>query len=117
MLPADAPDPDAWVRRREASALPGSGRVVQYPLGTAILVVDVSDSSEYDDLHVMAEMYAAAKVPVYWVVTHQGVWVHTRPDSNQRAYRSRTMVPREGELQVPERPFSIPVVDLYEDAD
>jgi hypothetical protein len=79
LLPSDAPDPDCWVRRRGLRPLGVHGRVERYDPADALLVVEVADTSEREDLSVMAELYGTGGVAHYWVVTRRGVFVHAGP--------------------------------------
>jgi Uma2 family endonuclease len=67
-----------------------------------LLVIEVSDETVQYDLGRKAEMYAEAGYPVYWVVTEEGVHVHTEP--TRTGYVSRVLY-RPGQ-QVP-----VPYVD------
>jgi Uma2 family endonuclease len=70
-----APEPDIDVV--DEAALHGAGHPT-----TAHLVVEVSDSSHRVDLAHKPRIYAAARVPEYWVVdlTDRSVVVHRDPD-------------------------------------
>jgi Uma2 family endonuclease len=48
-------------------------------MADVLLVVEVGDSSLQEDLGFMADLYAAAGVPYYWVVARTGVFVHSEP--------------------------------------
>jgi Uma2 family endonuclease len=56
------------------------------------LVVEVAESSLTSDREIMGQIYAAAGIPVYWIVNLRGrsrfVEVYTRP-TRTRSYRSR----------------------------
>ena len=78
------PDPDAAV-------VPG--RADDYTDAhprSALLVVEVADSSLQQDRLTKAMIYAAAGVPDYWIanVPGQQIEVHRDPDSAARRYRS-----------------------------
>jgi Uma2 family endonuclease len=63
---------------------------------TALLVVEVADSSLKQDRLTKAAIYAAASVPEYWIVNIRGqqVEVHRDPHPEMRRYRTITIVPR-----------------------
>lgn len=76
-LPLDIntdPEPDLAV-------LVGDVRTHTRSPQNAVLVLEVANSSLDDDLGYMAELYAAAGVPDYWVTDMQGgrVFVHRQP--------------------------------------
>ena len=83
------------------------------------LVVEVSDSSLPDDQTTKLGLYAAAKIPVYWIVNlvDRQVEVYTDPDpaASPPAYRTRTDY-RPGDavpIALDGQPAgSIPVADL-----
>ena len=86
VLAHDAIDPDCWVRPRHAKG-EALGRVLRFPSQTALLVVEVGDATATEDLESMARTYAAAGIPTYWVVTRNGVYVHTGPTEDGYADR------------------------------
>jgi Uma2 family endonuclease len=69
---------------------------------TAILVVEVADSSLKQDRLTTAMIYAIAEVPEYWIVdvVHEQVEVHRDPDRRARRYRNVTVAER-GDRIVP----------------
>ena len=90
------PEPDAAV-------VPG--RIEDYDDAhprTALLVVEVADSSLKQDRLTKAMIYAAAGVPEYWIVNIPGqqVEVHRDPDPAARRYRTVTMVRRGGRIEL-----------------
>jgi Uma2 family endonuclease len=90
------PEPDlAVVTREEEDAAEVHPR-------TALLVVEVAESSLRKDRLLKARIYARAEVPEYWVVDVEGcaVEVYTAPDAAAGCYRmARTLRP--GELLTP----------------
>lgn len=67
---------------------------------TALLIVEVADSSLVQDRLTKAMVYAAADVPEYWIVNVRDgqVEVHRRPDRAARRYRDVTVVQRGGRI-------------------
>jgi Uma2 family endonuclease len=63
---------------------------------SAVLVVEVADSSLKQDRLTKAMIYAVAEVPEYWIVNvvHGRVEVHRDPDRAARRYRSVTVADR-----------------------
>ena len=112
LLPNDAPDPDCWVRRRNAQPMSQHGRVARYDIADALLVVEIGDSSQSEDLGVMASMYGSAGVASYWVVTHDGVYVHRNPSTS--GYLQRELVPTGGRLTLPESALTVAVDELLD---
>ncbi|HET6548882.1 MAG TPA: Uma2 family endonuclease [Solirubrobacter sp.] len=72
-LGASEPEPDLIIVERDAAA--------PYHPGTAALVVEVAVSSQRRDLRVKPRLYAAAGVPVYWVIDVDGgrAVMHSEP--------------------------------------
>jgi Uma2 family endonuclease len=86
------PEPDVTV-------VPGSGRDYERSRPTsAPLVVEVSDTSLKQDRLTKAAIYAAARIPEYWIVNlHEDcVEIRRKPDPKLRRYRS-VAVARRGE--------------------
>jgi len=74
------PDPDCWVRRAGADPIGTVGsRLSVWDADDVLLVVEVSDDTMIHDLNVKAKLYGKAGYPVYWVVTQEAVYEHTRP--------------------------------------
>ena len=98
------PEPDLAVVRAPAEA---SAR--RHPT-TALLVVEVADSSARHDLEVKARIYARARIPEYWLVLvrRRVVEVLTSPDPKRGVYRKRVTL-SEGEAL---RPRALPGVSL-----
>ena len=90
VLISDAPDPDCWVVREDARPVEERGRVVRYDLADMLLVIEVGDSSAAFDLVTMADLYASAGVPNFWVLTRRGVYAHTDPAATD--YRTRELL-------------------------
>lgn len=86
VLAHDAIDPDCRVRPRHAAG-EALGPVLRLPQHTALLAVEVGDATAADDLDGMAQIYAAAGIPTYWVVTRRGIYVHTGPTEDGYADR------------------------------
>lgn len=83
------PDPDCWVRRREARARGQLGqRLSLWRPDDVLLVVEVSDDSLFADLTVKARVYGSAGYPVFWVVSPEKVYVHTEPIPGGYAQRA-----------------------------
>ena len=90
VLVSDAPDPDCWVVREDAVAVEERGRVVRYALADMLLVVEVGDSTVTFDLETMADLYARAGIPNFWVLTRRGIYRHTDPTG--AGYRTRELL-------------------------
>jgi hypothetical protein len=67
------------VTMRVARALPNDRGMQRWAAEDVLLVVEVSDETLQYDLGRKAEMYAEAGFRVYWVVTQEGVHVHSEP--------------------------------------
>ena len=78
------PEPDLAVVRAEEEAA-----AERHPR-TALLVIEVADSSTRRDLEVKARIYAKSGIPEYWLVLvkQRAVEVLTDPDRATGAYRS-----------------------------
>ena len=88
--PYSLPEPDLAV-------VPGSARDYERARPTsALLVVEVSDASLKQDRLTKAAIYAAARVPEYWIVNLRDDCVEVRrePDAKQRRYRHVAVVRR-----------------------
>lgn len=98
----EMPSPDIVVIPRQH----GPGRYVG-----GLLVVEVADSSLHKDRDIKPSIYAAAKVPEYWLVDvkAQQVIVHTAPEGNE--YRTLRTVARAGVLA----PIAVPDVNIVID--
>ncbi|MDX2166978.1 MAG: Uma2 family endonuclease [Deltaproteobacteria bacterium] len=88
--PFSAPEPDIAV-------VVGTWRdyVERHPT-TALLVVEVSDSSLQQDRLSKSRIYAGAGIPDYWIVNLRDdrVEVFRRPDATQRVYTERFVATR-----------------------
>ena len=83
-----------------------AGRPADYDAAhptTALLVVEVADTSLPVDRLTKAAIYAAGGVPEYWIIDLRDdlVEVLRTPDPAMRAYREREVVARGGRLAVP----------------
>lgn len=80
---------------------------------TAILVVEVADSSLYHDRKRKASLYARVRIPEYWILNLARKRLEVYRDPKDGAYTSRTVL-RAGDTVSPlSRPeASIPVTDL-----
>lgn len=84
------PDPDCTVLRMDAEPVEQlSPRMQRWAAEDVLLVVEVSDETVAYDLGRKAEMYAEAGFRVYWVVTQDGVHVHSEPTPS--GYVSRVL--------------------------
>jgi Uma2 family endonuclease len=82
--------------------------------GTAVLVVEVADSSIRLDRR-KAKLYAAADVPDYWIVNlpEQRVEVYRSPDVQREEYEAATILNRGDQIAPLARPTAtISVTDL-----
>lgn len=101
------PEPDVWVARL-ADVAAGA-----HPATRAMaLVVEVSWSSQYVDRVRKLPLYAAARVPEYWIVdlNRDCVDVHRMPVGNR--YTEMATVPAGGCLTVPEAGLVVDVAAL-----
>ena len=99
------PEPDVSVSRRASSLL-------EHP-ATALLLIEVSDSSIRKDRKIKVPIYAEAGVPEYWIVdvNETIVEVHSRPQ--QGKYTSVVRIDRTGVLRPIElTETSIPVGEI-----
>jgi Uma2 family endonuclease len=69
---------------------------------TALLVVEVSDSSLAQDRLTKTAIYATAGVPEYWIVNLRDdvVEVHRAPDPSTRRYAERRVVARTERIEL-----------------
>ncbi|MGI8873160.1 MAG: Uma2 family endonuclease [Egibacteraceae bacterium] len=85
------PDPDCWVRPREAMGVGSVGpRLTRWRPQDVLLVVEVADETVSHDLGPKARVYARAGFSVfsvYWVITRDGIYEHTEPTAD--GYRVR----------------------------
>jgi Uma2 family endonuclease len=105
--PYSVPEPDAAV-------VPG--RIEEYDHAhprTALLVVEVADSSLKQDRLTKAMIYAGAGVPEYWIVNVPGqqLEVHRDPDPKTRRYGSRTVHRRGARVELVAFPDATLAVD------
>ncbi len=87
-LPDSEPEPDLAIVRADAEAA-----AERHPR-SALLVIEIADSSARYDLVVKSRIYARADIPEYWVVLvkERAVEVLRDPDPIARTYRSRVTV-------------------------
>src|SRR5262249_15144148 len=80
---------------------------------SALLVVEVADSSIQQDRLTKAMIYAAAGVPEYWIVNVRGqqIEVHREPDRTSRRYGAKTIVRRGQDLTLAAFPDPTVAVD------
>lgn len=109
---ASEPEPDVAV-------VPGDPNDYDDHPSTALLVVEVADSSLAADRTVKASLYASADVPDYWItnLVHRQIEVHREPVEGAdapfgRAYRS-VVVYRPGQSI---RPLRAPAAEIAVDA-
>lgn len=103
------PEPDMAVVRRELSSRE------QHP-GTAILAIEVSDSSLRKDRRVKASVYARFLVTEYWIVNvvERTVEQLSEPDPTAGVYRSRAVHSNGATLTSKALPqVSFPVSELF----
>ena len=110
VLISDAPDPDCWVVREDAVAVEEHGRVLRYDLADMLLVVEVGDSTATVDLGTMADLYARAGIPNFWVLTRRGVYAHTEP--SPAGYRTRELRGTDQTITPPLAPESVSIAAL-----
>ncbi len=80
---------------------------------SALLVVEVSESSVAQDRLTKAAIYAAARIPEYWLVNLRDdrVEVHRDPDPDDYEYRSVMRVGRGERVELVTLPGVVVVVD------
>ncbi len=87
-LPDSEPEPDlAVVRAADEAAAERHPR-------TALLVIEIADSSARHDLAVKSKIYAGAGIPEYWIVLvkQHAIEVLRDPDPTTRSYQNRLTV-------------------------
>jgi hypothetical protein len=105
------PDPDCWVRRRDAVGAARVGRrLTRWDPADVLLVVEVADETLTQDLGVKAGIYGRAGFAVYWVVAREGLHVHTDP--TPLGYRTRTTYAPGERVAVPYADAELAVDDL-----
>jgi len=105
------PEPDLAIVHEEEEAA-----ARRHPK-TALLVLEVADTSVRHDLPIKARIYAKARIPEYWlvVVRKRLVEVLRDPDAKKGAYRSRVTVPGGGVLTPTSFPgLKLPVRSLFD---
>ena len=103
------PEPDLAVVAGRAE-----DRAVRHPT-SALLVVEVADSTVFQDRVTKGTLYAAAGIPEYWVVNLRDGCVETyrHPDVGQRRYTESCILRRGDDLDVAALPhLSIPVAEI-----
>lgn len=94
------PDPDVWVRPAAATETDWlSQKVSRWDPADVLLVVEVSDATVQADLTTKATLYGAAGFAVYWVLTREGLHVHTGPDAD--GYRTVTRYRPDERVRLP----------------
>lgn len=94
------PEPDLAVvagTRREQTSQPT----------TALLVVEVSDSSLAVDLGRKAKLYARYGIPLYWVLDVLGRRVHVHSRPHELGYEALEVVPASGSLTWAGQPLRV----------
>ncbi len=105
------PGPDFWVRSTLAEPTAKvSPRLSRWAADDVLLVVEVSDETVVVDLNTKSRLYGAAGYPVYWVITREAVFEHTRPDAD--GYRSVVRYRPGDRIPVPYADTSVAVGDL-----
>lgn len=105
------PDPDVWVCAAGATEVDWlSPRVSRWDPSDVLLVVEVSDETVTADLSIKARLYGAAGYAVYWVVTREGVRVHTSPDGD--GYRTVTRYGVQERVPLPYADSNVAVSEL-----
>lgn len=82
---------------------------------TALLVVEVADTSLIQDRLTKAAIYAAAEIPEFWIINLRDkcVEIHRDPDARARRYRSARTARRSERIKLAALPtVSIAVRDL-----
>jgi Uma2 family endonuclease len=105
------PEPDLAIVREDDEAAAS-----RHP-STALLVVEIANTSVRYDLNVKARLYAQASIPEYWliVVPKHAVEVLRDPDAKGGGYRSRTTLTTSETLSPVAFPgLVIPVGSLFD---
>lgn len=107
LRPYSAPEPDVCVVR---------GTIPDYDHAhpdTALLVVEVADSSLVQDRLTKSRIYAAAGIPEYWILNLRDdcVEVHRAPDPDRRLYTDRHVARRGERLTLVAFPDAAVAVD------
>lgn len=80
---------------------------------TALLVVEVADATLVQDRLTKAAIYAAARIPGYWIVNLRDEQVEVHRDPDARRYATRSIARRGDQLALLGLPdASVPVADL-----
>lgn len=79
------------------------------------LIIEVADSTLRIDREVKLPLYAAADIPIYWIVNliDEQVEVYTLPDSIQKIYKQMSLYTRSDELEVPNFDLKLSVDELF----
>ncbi len=102
------PEPDVAV-------VLGNGRVLKntHP-STAILILEVADSSLMKDRKLKASLYARAGIPEYWILNLVDWCLEVYREPKQGVYTSRTVLKEEDSVSPLFKPeASIAVADLF----
>jgi Uma2 family endonuclease len=102
------PEPDVAV-------VLGNGRAFRktHPT-TALLIVEVADSSLMKDRNLKASLYARAGIPEYWILNLVDWCLEVYREPKQGVYTSRTILREEDSVSPLSKPeVSIPVADLF----
>lgn len=78
----------------------------------AYLLIEVADSSLRKDRHIKTKIYAAARVPEYWIVDLAGRAVEVYTEPKRGAYTKVVRV-RRGTLRPVALPITIAVADVF----
>jgi Uma2 family endonuclease len=109
LAPLSAPEPDVAV-----VPIDPHDYLKAHPT-TALLVVEVSDSSLPQDRLTKARIYAGAGIPEYWIVdlVHGRIEVFRAPQPEARRYASKTVVEAGARLELVALPGAVvPTDDL-----
>lgn len=111
------PEPDLLVARGERNAFQAS-----HP-SSAVLVIEVSDSTLPFDLNEKAALYAQSEVPEYWVVDVRAevLHVHTHPIASQSfekgfGYQTVTRLTKTDSALLPEVSASLRIAEFFPSA-
>jgi Uma2 family endonuclease len=105
-LPDSEPEPDLAVVRAD-----DENTAARHPR-TALLVIEIADSSARHDLEVKSQIYVRAGIPEYWLVLvkQRVVEVLRDPDPATRSYQNRLTV--SGGATVTPMAFAGPAISL-----
>lgn len=80
--------------------------------GTILWLVEVSDTSLAKDEVVKAPLYAAAGIPVVWLVNIPVHQLEVFSDPSELGYQHHQIFQVEDQIQLPDSELTVPVIEL-----